>query len=137
MHLFDAAGETLLTWGMHTAAGLPVTGSPARGRREPTVVLALGRAPARLLIPCRVIYTITEHDRRGFAYGTLPGHPEAGEEAFLIDLDADDRVNFTVRAFSRPANRLARMGGPVNRLVQDFMTGRYLAAMRALARTKP
>ena len=132
--LLDAAGEALLTWRMHAAAGLPVTGS-GRADAGATVVLTAGRGPARLLIPCRVIYTIIEPDRRAFAYGTLPGHPETGEEAFLVDLDHEGRVTFTVRAFSRPANLLVRLGGPLNRLVQDAATRRYLTAMREVTGT--
>jgi uncharacterized protein (UPF0548 family) len=31
-------------------------------------------------VPCRVVYVLDEPERRGFAYGTLPGHPESGEE---------------------------------------------------------
>lgn len=132
--LLDAAGEALLTWRMHAAAGLPVTGS-GRADAGATVVLTVGRGPARLLIPCRVIYTITEPDRRAFAYGTLPGHPEIGEEAFAVDLDREGRVTFTVRAFSRPANLLVRLGGPINRLVQDVATRRYLTAIREVTGT--
>ena len=37
-------------------------------------------------IPARVVYVVDEPARRGFAYGTLHGHPESGEEAFLVEL---------------------------------------------------
>jgi uncharacterized protein (UPF0548 family) len=57
----------------------------------------------------------------------------AGEEAFLVGLDASSRVSFTVRVFSRPASLLARAGGPVTRRLQDTGMNRYLRAMRALA----
>jgi uncharacterized protein (UPF0548 family) len=46
---------------------------------------------------------IDEENRRGFAYGTPPGHPEQGEEAFVVALREDGQVTFTVTAFSRPA----------------------------------
>jgi uncharacterized protein (UPF0548 family) len=48
------------------------------------LILSLGVAAIRLRAPCRIVYVIDEPDRRGFAYGTLPGHPERGEEAFII-----------------------------------------------------
>ena len=40
------------------------------------VIVHLG--PVRA--PCRVVYVVDEPDRRGFAYGTLPGHPEIDGE---------------------------------------------------------
>jgi uncharacterized protein (UPF0548 family) len=41
-------------------------------------------------------------DRYGFAYGTLPAHPEEGEELFLVTRGGDDTVRFEITAFSRP-----------------------------------
>jgi uncharacterized protein (UPF0548 family) len=76
---------------------------------------------------------VDEDRRRGFAYGTLPGHPERGEEAFVVRLTDVDEVRFRIRAFSRPASLLARAGGPLTRLAQQFATGRYVTAMRDLA----
>ncbi len=72
-----------------------------------------------------------EPRRRGFAYGTLPGHPESGEEAFIVEQHDDDSVTFTITAFSRPATWLARLGGPLGRAVQDRVTARYLRALPA------
>ncbi|GAA4696164.1 DUF1990 domain-containing protein [Nocardioides conyzicola] len=79
-------------------------------------------------IPCRVAYVVAEPDRAGFAYGTLPGHPESGEERFLLTRLSDGRITFTVTAFSRPATRLARAGGPLTRSIQDRVSRRYLRA---------
>ncbi|MBU2665411.1 DUF1990 domain-containing protein [Actinoplanes bogorensis] len=126
---FERAADGLFAWRMHRIAGMRPVGElprPAEG------------AEARLrfygmTIPCRVVYVVDEPDRRGFAYGTLPGHPEAGEEAFLVRLDADGSVRFEIRAFSRPATLLTRLGGPVAKLVQRYATGRYMKAMRELA----
>ena len=53
--------------------------------------------------PCRIVGVIEEEeDRWGFAYGTLPGHFEQGEEAFVVSRSTDGRVHFEVTAFSRP-----------------------------------
>jgi uncharacterized protein (UPF0548 family) len=82
------------------------------------------------VVPCRIVY-VTEEDRRfGFAYGTLPGHPERGEEAFHVRLAEDGVVTFEIVAFSRPASLLARLGHPVNRLIQGRVTRRYLDGVR-------
>lgn len=72
---------------------------------------------------------IEEPHRRGFTYGTLPGHPEAGEERFLLEQHPDGHLSFTITAYSRPATTLARMAGPLNRAAQLVMTRRYLKAM--------
>ena len=61
---------------------------------------------------------VNEPRRAGFAYGTLPGHPESGEESFVVEHLADDRVVLCIRAFSRPASWLFRIGYPAVLLMQ-------------------
>ena len=63
----------------------------------------------------RIVYVTDEPHRFGFAYGTLPAHPEQGEEAFHIETDSHGMVRFVVTAFSRPRHSLARIGSPVAR----------------------
>jgi hypothetical protein len=76
---------------------------------------------------CRVVEVVDEPDRFGFAYGTLPHHPEAGEESFVVIRDpATDQVRLEITAYSRPTARLAKLGGPVGRAFQRFMASRYL-----------
>jgi uncharacterized protein (UPF0548 family) len=53
--------------------------------------------PFRLDSPVRVIYVIDEKNRKGFACGTLPGHPISGEEAFIVDTEPDGSVWLTLR----------------------------------------
>ena len=79
--------------------------------------------------PVRVIYVVDEPRRRGFAYGTLPGHPEDGEEAWMIEHRDDDSVWITIRAFSRPANGWWWLVNPVLRVFQEYYTRRYLRAL--------
>ncbi|HVB41858.1 MAG TPA: DUF1990 domain-containing protein [Streptosporangiaceae bacterium] len=93
--------------------------------------VGLGIGSLRLQAPCRVVYAADEPRRTGFAYGTLAGHPESGEEAFLVEHHDDDSVTFTVTAFSRPATRLARIAGPFAAVIQRQIAARYL---RSLAR---
>ncbi|GAA0506026.1 DUF1990 domain-containing protein [Paractinoplanes deccanensis] len=128
---FEAAADGILRWEMHRAAGFAVSAGADRAAPGVTVTLRAGWGPVRLTIPCLVVYTIEEENRRGFAYGTLPGHPERGEEAFAVELT--DAVYVRIRAFSRPASLLARAGGPVSRLVQEHVTDRYVEAVRRLA----
>lgn len=129
----DGAAADLLGWRVHESAGLKVAASAAVAAPGAVVLMRLGAGPVALRIPCRVLDVVEEPDRRGFVYGTLPGHPECGEESFVLERRADGTIGFTVSAFSRPATLLARAGGPVSRAMQRFMTGRYLAAPDRLA----
>jgi uncharacterized protein (UPF0548 family) len=58
----------------------------------------------------------------------MPGHPESGEESFILNCSNDGTTRFTVTGFSRPATALSRLAGPIGSHVQDFMTSRYLHA---------
>jgi uncharacterized protein (UPF0548 family) len=129
---FERAAEGLLRWQMHREAGLAPVSTAERAACGVVVVLRAGVGPLRLTIPCRVVYTEEQPDRRGFAYGTLPGHPEQGEEAFLVELADTGEVHVRIRAFSRPASLLARAGGPLTRLVQAHATNRYVTALQRL-----
>jgi len=81
-------------------------------------------------VPCRVVYVVDEPDRRGFAYGTLPGHPESGEELFSVRYDpTSDAVFAAATAFSRPALWWSRLGAPVSRVAQRVIARRYLRAV--------
>lgn len=68
----------------------------------------------------------------GFAYGTLPGHVEMGEELFLVEWhQATDVVTYSILAFSRPRHPLARLGRPlVRRLQQRFREDSAAALQR-------
>jgi uncharacterized protein (UPF0548 family) len=130
---FRRAADALNGWRMHRRAGLTVVSAPPAAAPGSTVVLRLGPAIVGIVVPCRVVYVVDEPDRCGFAYGTLPGHPETGEEAFIVDRTAD-AVHLTIRAFSRPATPLVRIAGPLNHAVQRIVTARYVRALRTLAR---
>ena len=125
---FDTATRALLHWQVQQRAGLRVAASTEQITAGTVADIRIGFGPLALLAPCRVVYVVDEPNRAGFAYGTLPGHPESGEEAFLLERDGDT-VTFKIIAFSRPASVLAKLGGPITRRVQDFVTGRYLKAL--------
>ncbi|GHH40792.1 uncharacterized protein (UPF0548 family) [Streptomyces candidus] len=76
-----------------------------------------------------------EERRAGFGYGTLPGHPECGEEVFLVETDqADGSVWLTVRAFSRPVAWYARAAGPLVPLFQAAYARRCGRVLRRAVR---
>lgn len=67
---------------------------------------------------CRIVYVLDNDWQFGFAYGTLPGHVERGEELFLVERTDDGSVHYRLRAFSRPRHWLARLGYPLARAYQ-------------------
>jgi uncharacterized protein (UPF0548 family) len=79
--------------------------------------------------PVRVIYVINEPLRKGFACGTLFGHPESGEESWLVEKKPDDSVWITVRAFSRPTSWVSWTFLPILRMRRAARTERYLRAL--------
>jgi uncharacterized protein (UPF0548 family) len=85
----------------------------------------------------RIIYVIEEAGaihRFGFAFGTLPGHMEQGEERFTVEWDRrDDSVWYELFAFARPKHPLARLGYPFTRWVQKRFAVESYAAMLAAA----
>ncbi|WP_022880961.1 DUF1990 family protein [Gryllotalpicola ginsengisoli] len=98
-----------------------------------SAVLRMHLGPFTVDAPVRVVYVVEDENRVGFAYGTLAGHPESGEEAFMLERRADDSVWLTVRAFSRPASFGWRLLSPVLRQVQKNMTAKYLRALHPIS----
>ena len=82
---------------------------------------------------CRITRVVDTETTFGFAYGTLPHHPEQGEEAFLVHRRDDGSVVFEIVAFSRPATLPTRLIGPLGRRLQRRSIERYLAGFVAAA----
>ena len=123
---FEEAADAVMRWGMLRGAGAAVEPTTDVAMVGSEVIVRLG--PFR--VPCRVVYVIDEPDRRGFAYGTLPGHAETGEELFAVRYDPrDDTVHAEVVAFSRHGTWWSRLAGPVTSWVQHLITDRYLHAL--------
>lgn len=127
--LFDRTSEALMTWGVQRGAGLVVFARSPRAAEGVDVSLRLGVGRLAVSAPCRVVYTVEEVNRVGFAYGTLAGHPESGEELFLMEHLPDDSVTLSIKAFSRPAHWYGRVAAPATRIVQRAITERYLRAL--------
>jgi uncharacterized protein (UPF0548 family) len=123
---FEQAADEVMRYGMLRGAGVRVTASTEIAEVGTVVLGRLGPAWA----PCRVVYVVDEPNRRGFAYGTLPGHPVAGEEYFGVRYDpASESVYAEVAAFSRPDTWWSKLGAPVARVAQRVVTKRYLKAL--------
>ncbi len=126
--LFDSQGTPVAAAGTRGEQQYTATGDQVV-RPGDTADLSWGVGEARLHAPVRVVYTVNETKRQGFAQGTLPGHPLLGEESFVVERRDDDSVWMTVRSFSRPAGRLWWVLYPALRLAQAHFTRRYLRAL--------
>jgi uncharacterized protein (UPF0548 family) len=123
---FEEAADKGMRWGMLRGAGLRVDATTDVAAVGAEVIVHLG--PVRA--PCRVVYVVDEPEVCGFAYGTLPGHPESGEERFVVRYDsATEEVFAEVVAFSRHATWWSRLGYPVTSVAQRVITDRYLRAL--------
>lgn len=134
---FAAARAALGRWGQFQL-GWVGAWSPADSIEVGSDVAVAGRSMGLWwLNACRVVYVVDEPGpvtKFGFAYGTLPGHVERGEERFLLEWDrpGDDGVWFDILAFSRPRHVLARIGRPwVRRLQKRFGRESAAAMVRA------
>jgi uncharacterized protein (UPF0548 family) len=123
---FDEATDAVMRWGMLRAAGVRVDATTEVAEVGSEVIVRLG--PVRA--PCRVVYVLDEPNHRGFAYGTLPGHAETGEELFAVRYDpTSDAVTAEVTAFSRHGTWWSRLAGPFTALVQRTVSKRYVRAV--------
>lgn len=119
---FQRARTALADWRMfdlHWLQIFPVTAPPS----ENQVVAILAKGPGVWsLNAARIIYLMEVQgsvERYGFAYGTLPDHAVQGEERFSVEWHhQDDSVWYDLLAFSRPGQRLARLGYPYMRGLQ-------------------
>jgi uncharacterized protein (UPF0548 family) len=127
--VFRRASDALLTWELHRAVGVGIETDAERAAPGVDVTVTLA---GLIKAPCRVVWTDEERRRTGWAYGTLPGHPESGEEAFVVDRTGDGTVWLTVTAFSRPVKWYSRAGGPAARGLQHAYARRLGSVLRQM-----
>lgn len=109
-------------------------------RIEPLAPLKEGQVVAVLfrlfglwfLNSARIVYTLDGDKKYGFAYGTLPGHVERGEECFWIERNEAGEVTYHIRAFSKPAYWIVWLGYPVARYFQRRFVKQSLAHLKTL-----
>lgn len=116
----EQATERLFSWRAHAHAHVRV--------RRKAQVVHLSFGPTRS--PCLILREERGPEHALLMYGTLPGHVERGEEAFLLSLSPEGEVTARCVAFSEPDWIWARLGRPVARLVQLAVTDAYLRGMR-------
>ena len=135
---YRRAVQGMLTWQLQKRSGLRVraeSGVVVPGTR---VVSGFGVGPFRLNAPCEVVWVRRPvpgdgPQSAGFGYGTLPGHPVRGEEAFEISIDAHGMVTISITAFGGPSNWFYAAGGAVTRRARRHVTSRYIRSAQELA----
>lgn len=135
---FQRVARGILAWELQKRSGRRVrteTDAVVPGAR---VVSGFGVGPFRINAPCEVVWVHPPEpgggpQSAGFGYGTLPGHPERGEEAFEVGIDAAGRVSLSITAFSRHSNWFYAAGGLLARAAQRHVTSRYIEEARQLA----
>ena len=125
---FQRAKQAIDNWQMFPCEVATLC-RPAPPHEGQNVAVLYRAAPVGLwlLFAARVVYVFRETieragypvERFGFAYGTLPDHPECGEERFLVEWNrSDDSVEYDLLAISQPRHWLARLGYPYTRYEQ-------------------
>ncbi|MGY2127564.1 DUF1990 family protein [Blastococcus sp. SYSU DS0617] len=131
---FERAVAAVFDWRAQRSIGFRVRADGPAQRPGTVVVLTAGVLRLGYDLPCRVVWSQTGGDERGFSYGTLAGHPESGEERFTVRLLPDGDVVYEIRVFFRLASPAARLAGPLSLALQRLGTQRYLAAIASAAR---
>jgi uncharacterized protein (UPF0548 family) len=107
---FAKAKQGIQRWSMFPPSWTMIFPKQAPIQENTTVGMAFRLFGIWWINSCRIVYTIDEKRRFGFAYGTLPEHIERGEELFLVEIDEEDKVWYHIQAFSKPRHWLVRLG---------------------------
>jgi uncharacterized protein (UPF0548 family) len=129
---WESATSAVMHWEVKTRSGFTVesrTSTDTRVRLDEEYVLTATVGPFAVHEPVRVVATVDEPNRCGFAYGTLDGHPVSGEEAFVVHRSPDGIVWLTLRSLTRPAPGLWRLAFPAILPAQRWYRRRYARAL--------
>jgi uncharacterized protein (UPF0548 family) len=119
----------VLAWAVKTRSGFVVGGGAAHVLPGHDYELTFRAGPVSVREPVRVVAVVDESNRAGFAYGTRPGHPVSGEEAFIVHRDSTGAVRFTLRSLTLPASGWRVLAFPVFLAAQRALRHRYLIAL--------
>lgn len=129
------ASAEVLVWGIKTRSGFRVEpGGPVAVDGEHRLRAMVG--PVVVTEPVRVVDVVTTTDRCGFAYGTLPGHPVIGEEAFVVHRGPDGTVHLTLRSLTHAGRGRWWILFPALLIAQRIYRRRYVRALQSERRTR-
>ena len=116
--VFNAACEAIKQWQMFPGGWAEIYARDTPLEVGKVVVMCAKVWGLWWLNCSRIVFTVNESNRFGFAYGTLKHHAESGEELFQVRMDDDGQVFYEILAFSRPRYWMARLAFPVARYHQ-------------------
>jgi uncharacterized protein (UPF0548 family) len=126
--VWNRAAVDVLSWKVKTNSGFSVDSAEpvSTGQR---VIVTAGAYGIKVLEPVQVVSVVSQPDRVGFAYKTLPGHPVDGEEAFIVHRRGAE-VLLTIRSLTRASPRQPwRTLYPGLLLIQRIVRWRYLRSL--------
>jgi uncharacterized protein (UPF0548 family) len=135
---FERATAALRRWAMFDIGWVRLCWPETQLAVGATFGVAIKHFSFWSLNSARIVYLLDDDGptrRYGFAYGTLPGHAERGEERFLVEWRRDDdSVWYDLFAFSQPHHPLTWAGYPLTRMLQRrFARDSKAAMVRATA----
>ncbi|MDQ0822924.1 uncharacterized protein (UPF0548 family) [Arthrobacter sp. V4I6] len=135
---YRRVAQGILTWRLQKGAGLRVRAESEVVVPGTRVVSGFGIGPFRINAPCEVVWVHRPlpgdgPQSAGFGYGTLPGHPVRGEEAFEVEIDGKGRVTIAITAFGAPSNWYYAAGGALTNWARRRVTSRYIESAHQLA----
>ena len=137
-HTYSRAAAAVKRWQQFDLGWVRIASPEIPVEEDAVVAVEIKAFGLWSLNSARVVYLIENAGdakaRFGFAYGTLPGHVEQGEERFLVEWKADDSVWYDIYAFSRPRHVMARLGLPFCRMLQKRFARDSMAAMKHAVR---
>ena len=130
--VFKAAKKAIKEWAMFPGGWARIYSNETPIEVGQVVVMCANVMGFWWLNTSRIVYTVDEPQRFGFAYGTLKHHAESGEELFQVRMDEHGQVFYEIQAFSRPRYWAARLAFPVARHFQRKFVVESLANMKKL-----
>lgn len=132
---YGRAVEAVRRWAMYELSWTTLCWPDAPIRPGVAVGVLVRHLGFWSLNPCRIVYVLEENgavERYGFAFGTLPGHAERGEERFTVEWHrGDDSVWYEIFTFAAAHHWLVRLAPPFLRAVQTRFGRESLRAMQA------
>jgi uncharacterized protein (UPF0548 family) len=131
--VFNRAVAGLQSWQAHRIPRISIYPQSPPVRLGESLILEIGPRAIAMAAPCRIVRVVEDSNKYGFAYGTLPGHPECGEESFVVSRLSTGKVVFEISGFSQPGSSIVRLAGPIARTIQTSATNSYLRALKRFA----
>jgi uncharacterized protein (UPF0548 family) len=130
---YERAKKCLVEWKMFPPGWVSIYPAVPLLEKGQEVVVVFKIFGIWWLNACRIVYHIDEARRYGFAYGTLAGHVEKGEERFEVYMDKDENVWYQVAAFSMPNLWLVKLAYPLARRFQKkFVKDSFISMQKAM-----